>query len=92
MSVWFDGATSSDLPLAKTGRVIDDRLGAADITEALAPAFEHLIGCLRMETTDVDVSLAADVLQSSVKRLQRRAGSWNGLRVVVAFLPERCCV
>lgn len=60
--------------------MIDDRLGTANITEALAPAFEHLIGRLRMETADVDIGLATDVLQSSVKRLQGRAGSWDGLR------------
>jgi len=70
----------SDLPLAKASRVIDDRLRAADVTEALAPTFEHLIGCLGMETTDVDIGLATDVLQSSVERLQRRAGCWDGLR------------
>lgn len=72
--------TLSDLPLAKTGRVIDDGLGAANVTEALAPAFEHLIGCFGMETTDVDIGLTADVLQSPIKRLQRRAGGWDGLR------------
>jgi hypothetical protein len=81
MSVWSNGWSElSDLPLAKTGRVIDDRLGAADVTEALAPAFEHLIGCLRVKATNVNVGLTTDVLQSPVKRLQRRAGCWNGLR------------
>lgn len=70
----------SDLPLAKARGVINDRLGAANVSEALAPAFKHLIGCLGMETTDVDICLTANVLQSSVKGLQGRAGGWNCLR------------
>lgn len=60
--------------------MIDDRLGAANVAEALAPAFKHLIGRLGMQTTNVDVGLAANVFKSSVERLQRRAGSRNGLR------------
>jgi hypothetical protein len=79
-TVQWTRRTLSDLPLAKAGRVIDDGLGAADVTEALAPAFEHLIGGFGMKATDVDVGITADVLQSPIKRLQRRAGSWDGLR------------
>lgn len=60
--------------------MINDRLGAADVAEALAPAFEHLIGRLGMEATNVDICLAANILQSSVKGLQGRAGGWDGLR------------
>lgn len=67
-------------PLAKTSRVVDDGLGAPDVTKALAPTLEHLVSRLRMKTTDVDIGLATNVLQSSVEGLQRRAGGGDSLR------------
>lgn len=70
------------LPLAQTSVEVDDGLGALDVTKAKTPCLQHLVGGLGEESADVDVGLAALVLEGSVKRLQwrrwSRNGAWNG--------------
>ena len=66
-----DSRRGSNIPFAETGVEVNDRLRAPNVAEASTPVLEHLISSLRQEATDVDISLAALVLQSTVQWLQR---------------------
>lgn len=62
---------TENLPLAQTSVEVNDRLGALDVTKARSPNLKKLIGGLREKATNVDVGLAALVLQSTIEGLER---------------------
>jgi hypothetical protein len=67
-------------PLAEVGLQVDDGLGALDVSKALAPHVEHLVGGLRKQAPNVHVGLASLVLQATVEWLVWGARSGNSPR------------
>lgn len=71
---------TDNIPLAQACGMIDDGLGASDISEATTPSLKHIISGVGMKASNVDVGFSSEILQSSVERLERRAWSGNGWR------------
>ena len=55
--------------------MVDDGLGTSDVTEASPPVLEHVISGVRMESADIDIGFASEILQGAVQGLERRAWS-----------------
>jgi hypothetical protein len=68
-AVWM--ANSQYSPLAEIGFEIDDGLGALDVTEALAPSVQHIVGSFGQQTADVDVRFTGLVFETPIKGLVR---------------------
>lgn len=86
------GKQTVDSPLAGTGGGVNDGLALLDLTEARAVLEQQLIISGRVQTADVDVSVALNaVLQALLEALALLGGgenSWDGSRDGRLFLSQ----